>query len=318
MTKILTVIGATGSQGGSVVDTALKAGTYKVRAITRNVNSEKANALAARGVEVVAADLNDVKSLTEAFHGSSAIFAVTNFFEPFATGGPETALKVEVAQGKNLADAAANTPTLEHFVWSTLPNGLKISKGKYLVPHFEGKNKIDEYIKSIAALHAKTTFLWVAFYAHNYLFPMYTPNLLKTSGKYVQLQPTPPTVPIQSIGDASKNVGIFVRAILASPKLTLGGKFVLASIEETTSGELLKTWSKATGREAVYVQVPSLEEYDSIWPMWGQEIGVMMKFWEEAGDKSWSGESGILTLKDLGIKDEFVGNEQAFKSIDWS
>ena len=70
MVGILTVIGATGAQGGSVVDAALKAGTYKVRAITRNTSSEKAKALAARGVEVVKADLNDLASLVGAFQVS--------------------------------------------------------------------------------------------------------------------------------------------------------------------------------------------------------------------------------------------------------
>lgn len=70
MAPILTVLGATGSQGGSVVNSALTEGVYKVRAVTRNVNSDKAKALAARGVEVVTADLNDQKSLVRVFEVS--------------------------------------------------------------------------------------------------------------------------------------------------------------------------------------------------------------------------------------------------------
>lgn len=69
MSALITIIGATGLQGGSVVDTALAAG-YKVRAVTRNNGSEKAKALAARGVEVVAADQNDLSSLIKAFEVS--------------------------------------------------------------------------------------------------------------------------------------------------------------------------------------------------------------------------------------------------------
>jgi hypothetical protein len=90
-------------------------------------------------------------------------------------------MKVEVQQGKNLANAAAKTSTLKHYIWSTLPNGSKISNGKYVVPHFDAKNKIDEYIKSKADLYAKTTFLWITFYAQNYVFPMFTPNLVVSS-----------------------------------------------------------------------------------------------------------------------------------------
>jgi uncharacterized protein YbjT (DUF2867 family) len=64
---IAVIIGATGGQGGSVVDSFLKDGTYQVRGVTRNVQSDKAVALRQRGVEVVTGDLNDQSSLTEAF-----------------------------------------------------------------------------------------------------------------------------------------------------------------------------------------------------------------------------------------------------------
>ena len=85
---------------------------------------------------------------------------------------------IETAQGINLAKAASATPTLKHYIWSTLPNGSKVSGGKYVVPHFEAKNQIDAYIKSDPALFSKTTFLWVAFFASNIFFPMFTPNLV--------------------------------------------------------------------------------------------------------------------------------------------
>jgi len=319
MAPIFTVIGATGAQGGSVVDLALKAGTYKVRAVTRNPNSEKGKFLAAKGAEVVQADVNDEESLVKAFHGSTAIYAVTDFFEPFAKGGPENGQKVEVQQGKNLANAAAKTATLQHYIWSTLPNGVKISKGKYLVPHFEAKNKIDDYIKANKELYAKTTFLWITFYAANFGFPMYTPIYVKTSGKYIQTQPVPPSVPLLSIGDTVKNVGVFTNAILAQPKVTLPSKIVLAYAEETTTGGFLQSWSEGTGKESLYVEVKE-EAWDKLWPLWGHEMGVMMEFWNEAQDKSWSSQDQeVITKKELGIKDgELVGPKEAFAAMDWS
>ena len=137
----------------------------------------------------------------------------------------------------------------------------------------------------------------------------------KSSGKHVQLQPSPPSVPIFTIGDAKANTGIFVRAILNQPKLTLS-KFVLAYVESLTIGQLLENWSAATGKPSVYVQT-SLEDFDSVWPMWGHEMGIMMKFWEEAGEKSWSGEE-VLTKEDLGIKEVLVGSKEAFSRIDWT
>jgi hypothetical protein len=313
MTKmIVSVMGATGVQGGSVVDALLKDGSYAVRAITRNTQSDKARALAAKGAQVVSGDANDVSSLVAAFAGSSAIFAVTDFFEPFAKHGAEKAMEVEAQQGINLAKAAAATSTLKHYVWSTLPDGKKVSGGKFLVPHFEAKVKIDAHIKSDPVLSAKTTFLWNAFFASNYGFPMYTPYLIPTAGKYIQIQSTPASVPILSIGDARTNIGIFVKAILEQPRKTLPGKFVLAYAEETTAGDMLQTWARAQGKAAQYVQVDR-DTFNALWPGWSEEMGIMMEFWDWAQEKSWSGEDMILTKEDLGVSG-LVGVEEAFRA----
>ena len=67
MTPILTVVGATGLQGGSVINSALKDAKYKIRAITRDANSLKAQALTSKAIEVVSADVNDELSLIKAF-----------------------------------------------------------------------------------------------------------------------------------------------------------------------------------------------------------------------------------------------------------
>ncbi|KAI9770840.1 MAG: hypothetical protein M1839_003035 [Geoglossum umbratile] len=316
MSKLITVFGATGTQGGSVVEALLQDKSLKIRGVTRNVNSESAKSLLSKGVEVVSADLNNEDSLVKAVEGSNYIFAVTDFWEPFTSSGPEAALKIESAQGINLAKAASKTPTLEHYIWSTLPNSVKISGGKYSVPHFDSKNIIDDYIKQDQDLYPKTTFLWIGFYATNFVYPMFTPNFAKSSGKHILLQPTAPTVPIISMGDTKANTGVFVRAILNQPELTLS-KFVFAYAETLTVGQLLETWSDVTGKPSVFVQT-SLEDFDRVWPVWGLEMGVMMKFWEEYGENAWSGEE-IVRKGDLGIKDdELVGSKEAISRIDFT
>ena len=66
--KIIAVTGATGAQGGGVVNIMKKTPGWKVRAVTRNPESDAAKKLAADGsVEVVAADWNDEASLFKAF-----------------------------------------------------------------------------------------------------------------------------------------------------------------------------------------------------------------------------------------------------------
>ena len=84
---------------------------------------------------------------------------MTDFFEPFAASGPEKAVEVKTAQGINLAKAASQIPTLQHYIWGTLRNARRISNGKNNVPHFDAKNTVDDYIKSDPVLLHKTTFL---------------------------------------------------------------------------------------------------------------------------------------------------------------
>ena len=99
--EIIAVIGATGSQGGGLARAILDdpGSDFRVRAITRNPDSDAARALADRGAEVVQADLDDVESLKRAFDGAYGAFCVTNFWEHFS---PQR----EQAQVANLAEAA--------------------------------------------------------------------------------------------------------------------------------------------------------------------------------------------------------------------
>lgn len=82
--KLLTIFGATGNQGGSVIATVLASQSlsskYSLRAITRDTTKPNAQALAAKGVELAKADLNDPASIATAIKGSHGVFAVTNYW----------------------------------------------------------------------------------------------------------------------------------------------------------------------------------------------------------------------------------------------
>lgn len=65
--KLIVVTGATGNQGGSIARGLLKTGEWHVRAVTRNANGEKAQKLAAEGMEVVQASYDDEESVRKAF-----------------------------------------------------------------------------------------------------------------------------------------------------------------------------------------------------------------------------------------------------------
>ncbi|UKZ65832.1 uncharacterized protein TrAtP1_007022 [Trichoderma atroviride] len=78
---IVTVVGATGAQGALLSTTYSKARLKSATAA--------AKALAARGIDVVEADLTDTAALRAAFAGSYAIFAVTNFWRLFTDAQKE-------------------------------------------------------------------------------------------------------------------------------------------------------------------------------------------------------------------------------------
>jgi hypothetical protein len=175
MSKLVVVVGATGMQGGSVISRLLTDSSFKIRGTTSNSTSDAAKKLVSQGVEVVNIDVNDEASMLRAFEGAHVIFAITNFFKLFEASPAITAMEAEYNQGVNLAKAASKTPTLEHYIWSTLPYSAKLTKGRCMVPHFDGKARVDEFIKSDKKLSAITTFLFCGFYPTNINFPMMTP-----------------------------------------------------------------------------------------------------------------------------------------------
>lgn len=86
---------------------------FTLRGVTRDTTKPAAQALAAKGVELVNANLNDIDSLQAAIRGSHAVFAVTNYWE---TGSKDT----EIKQGKNVVDASIREG-VHHLIWSSLP-----------------------------------------------------------------------------------------------------------------------------------------------------------------------------------------------------
>ena len=81
-TKIVTVFGATGTQGSSVVKSLLQNKSFKVRAVTRMVTSKSAQELRALGAEIVQADGWKKEEVVKAFSGSWAAFVNTNSTDP--------------------------------------------------------------------------------------------------------------------------------------------------------------------------------------------------------------------------------------------
>lgn len=153
--KIILVTGGTGAQGSSVAKALLAENKFAVRILTRNASSEKAIELKTAGASIAEGDMNDIESLEKAMEDCYGVFGVTNFWEHFEN---------EYQLGKNLVDAV-KAGNIKHFVFHTLPDMHKLSRGKYAVPHHDMKAALEQYTRR---LYIPATFLRIAFYYENF------------------------------------------------------------------------------------------------------------------------------------------------------
>ena len=234
--KVMAVVGATGQQGGSVVR-ALQSGTqFQVRALTRN--PAKHRELAA---EVIQADLNRPETLKPAFEGAHGVFLVTDWSEQ---GTDE--LKQATA-----AVRAAKDSGVQHFIWSTLPDVELISGGKFHVPHFTGKARIDRIVKE--ASFANHTFVIAPFYYQNLigvLSPQKQPN-----GSAGWTLPLDPAVRSIHMGDITE-LGAIVAGAFARPEQAGHGEYLPLVGDFMSFNEILDTL-KQLGHSFSFNRVPT-------------------------------------------------------------
>ena len=147
MAKVLAVFGATGIQSGSAINHVLNdlelSQNYEIRAITRDVNSEKAKQLNEK-VNVVEGDELNPATLETALAGAHTVFAMAT-----PSFGPD-AVEVENNNAKAIADVAVQKGAA-YIIFSTLPSVIEISNGKYThVTPFDAKAMAEKYIRGLA------------------------------------------------------------------------------------------------------------------------------------------------------------------------
>lgn len=269
-------MGATGSQGSGLVKAIMadKSGDFTARAITRDVNSDKAKALAALGAEVVAADIDDEASLTKAFAGAYGAYCVTFFWAHFS---PEK----EQANANSMA-RAAKAAGLKHVIWSTLEdtrkwipltdNRMPTLQGKYKVPHFDAKGEIN-HVFTDAGL--PVTFLNTTFYWDNaYMFGMGPAK--GDDGTYTI---TFPMGDKRLSGIASEDIGKCAYGIFKAGSQYIGKTVGIAG-EHLTGAQMAEKYSKALGITCKYNEVtPDL--YRSFGFPGAEDIGNMFQFYRD-------------------------------------
>jgi uncharacterized protein YbjT (DUF2867 family) len=277
--KVITVIGATGAQGGGLVR-AILADTrseFSVRAVTRKVDSDSAKALAALGAEVVVGDSNDPAGLDSAFAGAYGAFCVTNFWEHFSA-------EREGLQAANMARASRRAG-LQHVVWSTLEDTRKLIpledtrlptlQGKYKCPHFDSKGQMDAVFASEAA---PTSYLMAAFYWENLIYFGMGPR----TGVDGILDFSMPLGGVKLPGIAAGDIGKCAYGIFRRGTSTVGQRFGVSG-ENLTGTEMAASLTRALGQTVRFQDVP-FDVYRGLGFPGAEDLGNMFQYQAIAGE----------------------------------
>jgi len=271
--KIIAVIGATGAQGGGLCRAILKdvGGGYRVRALTRNAGSGKAEELKRLGAEVVEVDVDDAESLKRAFRGAHGAFCVTFFWEHFS---PEK----ELAEAKNMADAAKHAG-VRHVIWSTLEDTrewvplddprMPTLMEKYKVPHFDAKGEAN---RLFSGRGLPTTFLRTSFYWENLIHFGMGPKTGEDGTLYITLPMGDKKLP----GIASEDIGKCAYAIFRRGS-EFTGKTVGIAGGHLTGDQMAAALTKALGEEVRYNAV-SPEVFRGFGFPGAEDLGNMFQF----------------------------------------
>ncbi|ETA07623.1 MULTISPECIES: NmrA/HSCARG family protein [Gordonia] len=226
----IVVIGATGGQGGAVLDALLDAG-FAVRALVRDAVSSKAAALADRGVELAVGDIVSGVGLTDAFTGAAGAFALTT---PFESG-----VDAEVAQGTALIESAT-AAALPYLVFSSVASADRDTA----VPHFDSKFEVE---RMLAATDIPHTIVGPAYFYDNLLAGS---DALAAGVMPIAM---PADQPLQQL--SRRDLGRFVATLFRNPGAYTGERIDIAS-DQPTPLEMAEIVGDALGTTV------SAESYD--------------------------------------------------------
>ncbi len=299
--KTIVVFGATGAQGGGLAHAILNDANsgFAVRAITRDVNSDKAKKLATMGAEVVPGDVDDAASVQNAMKGAYGAFCVTFFWAHYSP-------QKEMAEAKIMAEAAKSAG-LKHVIWSTLEdvrkhvpltdNRMPTLNEKYKVPHFDGKGESDQYFINEKV---PTTFLLPSYYWENLIYFGMGPK----RGADGKLSITFPMSDKKMAGIGADDIGKCAYGIFKKSTEFIGKRVGIAG-EQLTCADMAKELSTALGEEVSYNAVTP-EQYRGFGFPGAEDLGNMFQFYAEF-------EKEFEAWRDVDLSKELNPELQSFK-----
>jgi len=253
--KTILVTGATGRQGGSLINYLVKDG-WRIRALTRNPQGRVARQLSQSGMEVVQGDMDNADSLKGAMRGVYGVYSVQDFWTVGAAR--------EVRQGTAMADAA-RAAGVQHFVYSSAGGAERNSH----IIHFETKWEVENHIRKIGL---PATILRPVAFMENYYIDAVEIGILK--GKLAD--PIRADKPYQTI--AVDNIGAFGALAFNRPKDFIGLALEIAG-SELTNIEAAEVFSRVLGKRVKFQKLP----LPLVRLVLGKEFYQMFRWFNDAG-----------------------------------
>jgi uncharacterized protein YbjT (DUF2867 family) len=274
--KIITVFGATGSQGSGLVHAILNdpQGKFTVRAVTRDTSSDKAKALEAAGAEVISGNIDDYSSIKNALDGAYGAYFVTFFWDHFS---PEK----EMEQAANMAKAAKETG-LKHVIWSSLEDTrnwvpldddtMPTLNGKYKVPHFDGKGASETFFTE---QNLPVTFLYASFYWDNMIHFGLGPK----RGEDGNLAIAFPMGNKKMAGISADDIGKCAYGIFKEGDKIIGKTIGVAG-DQLTCNVMADALTDALGEKVVYYEMTP-EQFRGLGFPGSDDLGNMFQFYRD-------------------------------------
>jgi uncharacterized protein YbjT (DUF2867 family) len=251
--QIILVTGATGTQGGAVARELLDRG-FDVRGLTRNPDSERAQALTDLGATMVKGDFDDATSLAAAMQGAYGVFAVTDFWEH--------GYDKEVDHGKQLIDAAKKAQ-VEHFIYTSVAGGDTVTG----IPHFDSKAEVEDYLREsginysiVRPVEFMDNFRWLRKQIMTGTY--YDPRDSGRSHQWI----------------AASDIGFFVGEMFDNPAEWMGKALDIAG-DELTIAEYTDVLTVTMGIDVHHQQIT----WDAYEAEAGEEMTMMMRWFDQIG-----------------------------------
>lgn len=152
MSKSILVTGATGKQGGAVIDALANNPEFTLLAQTRNATGAGAQKLQGKGnnIKVVEGDQDNVPGLF-ANAEKAAEKGIWGVYSVQVSQGKGVTHEGEIKQGKAMIDEAVKAG-VKHFVYSSVERGgdEKSWENETPIPHFQSKYEIEHHLKKNA------------------------------------------------------------------------------------------------------------------------------------------------------------------------